>query len=124
MVILFIYISNVPLQSFPSTNSISHLPFPAHMWVLPHPPTHQLLPHHTSILLHWGIEPPQDQGPLLPLISAKAILCYLYSLSPGPKTGKRNNKEITKETTLEMEILPKRSGITDASITNRIQEIE
>jgi hypothetical protein len=29
-----------------------------------------------------------------------------------------------RETTLEIEILEKRSGVTDESITNRIQEIE
>lgn len=25
-------------------------------------PTHPLLPHHFSILLRWGINPPQDRG--------------------------------------------------------------
>jgi hypothetical protein len=29
-----------------------------------------------------------------------------------------------RETTLEIEILEKRSGVTDESITNRIQEME
>jgi hypothetical protein len=41
------------------------------------------------------------------------------------KNGNRNNKEIKKkETTLEIESLRKRSGVIDASITNKIQEIE
>ena len=43
------------------------------MRVLPHPPT---LSHPTTILC-WGIKPPQDQGPPLPLLSDKAILCYI-----------------------------------------------
>ena len=46
-------------------------------------PTHQLPPHHPGILLYWGIEPPQDQEPLLPLMSDKAILCYISSCSHG-----------------------------------------
>jgi hypothetical protein len=33
-------------------------------------------------------------------------------------------KKSQRETTLEIEKLGKRSGVTDASITNRIQEIE
>ena len=33
-------------------------------------------------------------------------------------------KKSQKETTLELENLGKRSGVIDASITNRIQEIE
>jgi hypothetical protein len=40
------------------------------------------------------------------------------------KIGNRNKKEITKVTTLEIENLGKRSRVIDASITNRIQEIE
>jgi hypothetical protein len=30
-----------------------------------------------------GIEPSQDQGPFLPLLSNKSILCYIYSWSHG-----------------------------------------
>jgi len=37
--------------------------------------TNPLPPHCPGILLHWGIEPSQDQGPLLPLMLDKAILC-------------------------------------------------
>ena len=40
------------------------------------------------------------------------------------KIGNRNKKEITKVTTLEIENLGKRSRVIDASITNRIKEIE
>ena len=44
------------------------------MRVLPPPSRH-------SIPLKWGIEPPQDHGPCLPLMPDKAILCYIYSYS-------------------------------------------
>jgi hypothetical protein len=47
------------------------------------PPTHPLLPHRSSMTLCWGIEPPQDQGPSLPLIPDKAILFYICSWSHG-----------------------------------------
>ena len=58
---------------------LSLLPIAA-MRVLLHP-----LPLHcSSIPLCWGIKPPQDQGPPLPLISDKVILCYIYSWSHGP----------------------------------------
>jgi hypothetical protein len=49
---------------------------------------------HPGIPLHWGIEHPQAQGPLLSLMSNKAILCHIcgqhcellhvYSLVSGP----------------------------------------
>jgi hypothetical protein len=39
-------------------------PPPASMRVL----SHLLPPPHPDILLHWGVEPPQEQGPLLPLM--------------------------------------------------------
>jgi hypothetical protein len=44
------------------------------------PPTHPL----SNIPLPWGIQPPQDQGPPLPLISDKAILCYICGWSHRP----------------------------------------
>ena len=47
------------------------------MRVLPHPP------HSSSILLYWDIKSPQYQGLLLPLMSDKAILCYLCIWSHG-----------------------------------------
>ena len=46
-------------------------------------PTHTLPPHCPGFALHWGIEPSQDQGPLLPLMSNKAIICYICSWSHG-----------------------------------------
>ena len=47
------------------------------------PPTHPFLLHCSSIPLCWGTKPPQDQGPPLPLMSDKAILCYIYVWSHG-----------------------------------------
>ena len=55
------------------------LPPTASMRVLSHTPS----PHHPSIPLHWGIEPSQDQGPPLPLMPDKAILCYICGWSHG-----------------------------------------
>ena len=49
----------------------------------PFPPTHPLLLHHPSISLHWCLESSQNQGPLLPLMPDKAILCCIYSWSHG-----------------------------------------
>ena len=85
--IFLIYISNV--ISFP----ISHLQKPS----IPSPspcfyegvpqPSYLLLHPHSCIPLHWGIETSQEQGPLLPLMPSKAILCYtcgwshVYSLN-------------------------------------------
>jgi hypothetical protein len=71
--IFVIDISNViPFHGFPSENLLSHLPFPCS-------PTHPMLLLCPGILLHWGIEPSQDQGPLLPSMSDKAIICYICS---------------------------------------------
>jgi hypothetical protein len=47
------------------------------------PPTYPLLPPYPWIPLHWGIEPSQDQGPLLPLMPNKAILCYICNWNHG-----------------------------------------
>jgi hypothetical protein len=44
-------------------------------------PTNPLLPHCPRIPLLWGIKPPQDQGPPLPLMSDKTILYYICSWS-------------------------------------------
>jgi hypothetical protein len=49
------------------------------MRVLPHP----FPPSRHGIPLHWGIEPSQDRGPLLPLMPDKAILCYICGWSHG-----------------------------------------
>jgi len=43
--------------------------------------THQ--PYCSSIPLCWSIKPPQDQGPPLPMMPDKAILCYICSWSHG-----------------------------------------
>ena len=47
------------------------------------PPTHPLLPHHSSIPLCWGIKPPQDQGPSLLIMSDKANLCRILIWTHG-----------------------------------------
>ena len=46
-------------------------------------PTYPILFPCPDIPLHWGIEPLQDQGSLLPLMSDKAILCYICNWSHG-----------------------------------------
>ena len=40
------------------------------------------------------------------------------------KTEMNTIKKTLKETTLDVEILKKKSGVTDASISNRLQEME
>jgi hypothetical protein len=53
-------------------------PSPLLVWgCFPHPPTHSLPPHRSSIPLCWSIRSPQDQGSPLPLMSDKAILSYI-----------------------------------------------
>ena len=47
-------------------------------------PTHVCPLQRPGIPLRWGIQPPQDQGPLLPLMPDKAILCYICSWSHWP----------------------------------------
>jgi len=44
---------------------------------------HSFPPLCPGIPLHWGMEPSQDQGPLLPLMSDKAILCCTCNYSHG-----------------------------------------
>jgi hypothetical protein len=74
--VFFIYISNViPFPAFPS-NPPSHSPSPRS-------PNHPLPLPCPGIPLHWGIKPSQDQGPLLSLMSNKAIFCYICSWSHG-----------------------------------------
>ena len=81
LIIPLVYISNdILLAGYPCTRPPSHnlpllLSLCLYEGVLP--PIHPLLPHTSSIPLHWGIKPPQDQGPSFPLMSDKAILCYL-----------------------------------------------
>ena len=74
--ILCIYISNViPFPSFPSGT-----PSPYFYECAPSP-THSFPPRCPGILLHWGIKPSQDQGPLLLLMPHNAILCNICSWS-------------------------------------------
>jgi hypothetical protein len=65
---------------FPFKNSLS-LP------LSPCSSTHPLLLLGLGIPLHWGIEPSQDQGPLLPLMIDTTILCYICSWSHGALHG-------------------------------------
>jgi hypothetical protein len=43
---------------------------------------------------------------------------------PRSKNGNRKIKKSQRETTLELENLGEKSGVIDASITHRIEEIE
>jgi hypothetical protein len=70
--IFLINISNV----IPFPNSPLKLPIPS-----PPPPYFYKSAPCPHTPLHFGIEPSQDQGPLLPLMSDKAILCYICSWS-------------------------------------------
>ena len=56
-----------------------HITSPHFLYENVYSPTNPLPPHHSSIPLHWCIQPPQYQGPLLPLMLDKAILCYICS---------------------------------------------
>jgi hypothetical protein len=47
------------------------------LWGCSHPPIPPPPLYPSSIPLHWGIKPPQDQGSPLQLMSDKAILFYL-----------------------------------------------
>ena len=64
----------------PSENPLSPLPCFYEGSPLPTPP---LLPHCSSIPLHWGIKPSQDQGPLSPLKLDKDILFYICGWGRG-----------------------------------------
>jgi hypothetical protein len=70
----------VPLPCYPTTNSPSHIcpPPPLGLYEGVPPLTHTLPPHQSSVPLHWGIKPPKDQRPPLPLLSGKEILCYIW----------------------------------------------
>jgi hypothetical protein len=81
LVTLFVNISNdIPLLGYPSTT----LPSPPFcLYEGASPPTHPFLPHCSNIPLPWAVKPPQDQGSALPLMSDKAILCYICIWSHG-----------------------------------------
>jgi hypothetical protein len=58
--------------------------FPPYPCLLPlrgYSSTHLLLPDPSSILLLWGIKPPQDEVPPLSLMADEAVLSYIYSWS-------------------------------------------
>jgi hypothetical protein len=82
--IFFINISNViPFPGFPSRKPLSHPPSPC-FYEGALPPSLPLLLLHPGIPLHQCIKPSQDQWPLLPFMSDKAILCYICSWSNRP----------------------------------------
>ena len=64
---LYLHFKYYTLSLFPSEN----------------PPFHPLPLPGPSVPLHWRIKPSQDQGHLLPLMTNKAILCYISSWSHG-----------------------------------------
>ena len=63
---------------FPLSPPHTHHPIPLSSLPPPTPDSHC-----SGIRLQWGIKPPQDQGPPLPLMPDKAILCYICSWSNG-----------------------------------------
>ena len=65
-----------PLSSFLFRKPPSHPPFPCS-------PTHPLPFPCPGIPLPWSIEPSQDEGPLLLLLSHNAILCYICGWCHG-----------------------------------------
>ena len=76
--IFFIYTSNVfPFPGLTFGNSLSH-PLSPCLYEGIHPPTYPLPSSCPGLPLHWGIEHPQAQGPLLPLMSNMAILCHIW----------------------------------------------
>jgi hypothetical protein len=73
-----------PFQVSPSGNPLAHLPSPCcYEGTSPPPPTHPLLPSCPDIPLHCSIKHSLARGPLLPLMSNKAILCHMCSWSHG-----------------------------------------
>jgi hypothetical protein len=75
---LYLHFKCFPLSMSPLRNPPSHSPSPCLYEGAP-PPTHSC----PGILLHWGIEHPQAQGPLLPLMSNKAIFCHICGQHHG-----------------------------------------
>jgi len=108
LIIPFIFISNnIPLPSYPPPVPIqwyhtyqlplhhhpSHISPPPPFCLYESAPSHSHSPHHSSIPLLCGIKPTLDQGPPLPLLSGKAILCYICiwskdNLGDGPVSGR------------------------------------
>lgn len=76
-----------------SPNSIS-IPMPfASKRVVHHSHTHSCLTH-LVILLLWGIKPPQDQAPPLPLMLDEAVLCYTCSGSQNALSNVTHPKQV------------------------------
>ena len=78
--IFFIFVT--PFPGLPSGNPLSDPP--SHCLYKGALPTmHPLLTSSPGIPPHWGIEPPQAEGPFLLLRSKKAILCHICGWSHG-----------------------------------------
>jgi hypothetical protein len=73
-------LSSFPIYSPPQNLLHPISPPPASMRVCAHPPTPASPPSHSPTLGHLAFKEPRD---FLPLMSNKAILCYIYSWSPG-----------------------------------------
>ena len=80
---IYLHFKRYPVSHFPSAHSLFHPPSSC-FYESACPLTHPLSPpHHPGILLLWGIEPLQEEGPPIPLIPDKAALCYVCSWSHG-----------------------------------------
>jgi hypothetical protein len=71
--------SQLPLQQAPTPHLPSPLPLP--LWR--YSPTNLFCPNVPTSPLHLGIKLPWVQGPPLPLLSDKAILCYICFWNHG-----------------------------------------
>ena len=77
---LYLNFKCYPISSFLSSNPLSHPSSSCLMSVFLSTTTHS---HLTSLELHLGIKPSQDQGPLLPLMPYKAIFCFIFNWRHG-----------------------------------------
>jgi hypothetical protein len=77
----FIYISNVIPFPCPSPKN-----FPLSHPLSPYSLIHPLLLPCPGIPLYWGIKSSQGQGPLVPLMSHKAIICFEVCFLDGLQT--------------------------------------
>jgi hypothetical protein len=78
---LYLHFKCYPLSWFPPLKTSYRIPLPLLLWGCSL--THPLPLPHPGIPIQWGIKPSQDPGPLLPLMSDKAIYCYICSWSHG-----------------------------------------
>jgi hypothetical protein len=81
--IFSIYKSNVIPFPGPPRNPLSFPPHPAAIRIFPHPWTYSQLPTLEFPYMGLSVQSSQDQGPLLLLISNKAIHCYTCHWSLG-----------------------------------------